>query len=358
MNTILILILCIIILLCINFDKNNNIEHFTTQNEYEVVPSTNLKDTCSSVFTTFENSLSLEISKNEGIISPKIGELESIFTQLKKNYSDEYNNKGLEYSIDDDGLCLAEIEKKEFYEKNTIELNNLKTHIERVKNEITEYKRIASLNLQKYNTRKNTYLDTIRSVLPDPDSNELSNTYELSNTSHNSVKKKFADINTELNNINENIINNNEFELKTKINNIINKNKQLNNLDSSRTDIKGEIIHSNEFLESFNRTSSQSTISNIEKDDLMYERVNNLCLGSGVVSYADGGGSGGYCDKSDYGCTYTCSSYNTGGECISDFNSVSYNSFQNILGDSVKIHSHIHRHDNMNEEALGSAHPH
>ena len=88
MNTILILILCIIILLCINFDKNNNIEHFTT--EYTVIDSTNLEDTCSSVFTSFKKSLSLAISENEGIISPKIGELESIFTQLDKNYSDEY----------------------------------------------------------------------------------------------------------------------------------------------------------------------------------------------------------------------------------------------------------------------------
>ncbi len=346
MNTILILILCIIILLCINFDKNNNIEHFTTentQNEYEVVPSTNLEDTCSSVFTDFENSLRDRISENEGIISPKIGELESTFTQLNKNYSDEY-------SIDDDGLCLAEIQKKEFYEKNTIELNKLKTRIQRVLAEIDDYKKTTSSNLLKYNTKKNTYLTTIRSVLPDDPGNELSN------TSHNSVKSKFADINTQLTNINKNIINNNE--LKTAINNIINPNKELENLGSSRTDIGGEIDQSNRFLESFNRTSSQNIINNIEKDDLMYERVNYLCLGSGVVSYPDGGGSGGYCDKSDYGCTYTCSSYNTEGECISDFNSVSYNSFQNILGDSVKIHSHIHRHDNMNEEALGSAHPH
>lgn len=341
MNTILILILCIIILLCINFDKNNNIEHFTT--EYTLIDSTNLEDTCSSVFTDFENSLRDRISQNEGIISPKIGELESEFTQLNKNYSDEYN-------IDDDGLCLAEIKKKEFYEKNTIELNNLKTRIERVKNEITEYKSTAISNLLKYNTKKNAYLTTIRSVLPDDPGNELSN------TSHNSVKRKFADINTQLTTINNNIINNND--LKTAINNIINENKQLKNLGSSRTDIGGEINQSNKFLDSFNRTSSQSIINNIEKDDLMYERVNNLCLGSGVVSYADGGGSGGYCNKSDYGCTYTCSSYNTEGECISDFNSVSYNSFQNILGDSVKIHSHIHTHNNMNEEALGSAHPH
>lgn len=356
MNTILILILCIIILLCINFDKNNNIEHFTTQNEYEVVPSTNLEDTCSSVFTDFENSLRDRISENERIISPKIGELESIFTQLDKNYSDEYNNDGIEYSINDDGLCLAEIQKKEFYDKNTIELTKLKTHIQRVIAEIDNYKKTAISNLVKYNTKKNTYLTTIKSVLPDRDSNELSNTYELSNTSHNSVKKKFEDINNQLTHIYDNIIYNNK--LKTDINNIINQNKDLDILDYSRTDIEGEINQSNSFLESFNRTSSQSTINNIENDDLMYERVNNLCLGSGVVSYADGGGSGGYCDKSDYGCTYTCSSYNTEGECISDFNSVSYNSFQNILGDSVKIHSHIHRHDNMNEEALGSAHPH
>jgi len=348
MNTILILILCIIILLCINFDKNNNIEHFTTentQNEYEEVPSKNLDDTCSSVFTDFENSLRDRISQNEGIISPKIGELESEFTQLNKNYSDEY-------SIDDDGLCLAEIQKKEFYEKNTIELNKLKNRIKKVIDEIITYKRTAILNLLTYNSTKDNYLDTIKSVLPDDPVNELSN------TSHNSVKNKFISINTQITNIYNDIITNNNNELKTAINSIINENQQLNNLGSNRTDIEGERIRSNEFLYSFDRTSSQNIINNIEKDDLMYERVNNLCLGSGVVSYADGGGSGGYCNKSDYGCTYTCSSYNTEGECISDFNSVSYNSFQNILGDSVKIHSHIHRHDNMNEEALGSAHPH
>ena len=352
MNTILILILCIIILLCINFDKNNNIEHFTTentQNEYEEVPSKNLEDTCSSVFTTFENSLRDRISQNEGIISPKIKELQLEFTKLDEDYSDQYNNDGIEYSIDNDGLCLAEIQKKEFYEKNTIELNKLKTRIKRVIAEIDDYKTTAISNLDTYNSTKDTYLNTIESVLPYPGN-------ELSNTSHNSVKNKFTSINDQLTNINNNIINNND--LKTAINNIINENKQLKNLGSSRTDIEGERIRSNEFLYSFDRTSSQNIINNIEKDDLMYERVNNLCLGSGVVSYADGGGSGGYCNKSDYGCTYTCSSYNTEGECISDFNSVSYNSFQNILGDSVKIHSHIHRHDNMNEEALGSAHPH
>tara|TARA_B100000900_G_C20589108_1_gene720893 strand:+ start:371 stop:1408 length:1038 start_codon:yes stop_codon:yes gene_type:complete len=345
MNTILILILCIIILLCINFDKNNNIEHFTTentQNEYEEVPSKNLDDTCSSVFTDFENYLTLAISQNERIISPKIEELESEFTQLNKNYSDEY-------SIDDDGLCLAEIQKKEFYEKNTTELNKLKIRIQRVIAEIDDYKTTASSNLDTYNSTKDTYLNRIRSVLPEPGN-------ELSNTSHNSVKNKFTSINDKLTNINNTIINNNK--LKTAINSIINENQELNNLGSIRTDIEGERIRSNEFLYSFDRTSSQNIINNIEKDDLMYERVNNLCLGSGVVSYADGGGSGGYCNKSDYGCTYTCSSYNTEGECISDFNSVSYNSFQNILGDSVKIHSHIHTHDNMNEEALGSAHPH
>tara|TARA_B100000575_G_C23137028_1_gene660783 strand:+ start:1292 stop:2341 length:1050 start_codon:yes stop_codon:yes gene_type:complete len=349
MNTILILILCIIILLCINFDKNNNIEHFTTentQNEYEE-PPTNLEDTCSS-FTSFKNSLSLAISQNERIISPKIEELELEFTQLDEDYSDQY-------SIDDDGLCLAEIEKKEFYEKNTIELNKLKTRIQRVLAEIDDYKKTASSNLATYNSTKNIYLNTIKSVLPEDPGNELSN------TSHNSVKNKFTSINDKLTTINNTIIYNNE--LKTAINSIINENQELNNLGSIRTDIEGEIIHSNEFLYSFDRTSSQNIIDNIEKDDLMYERVNNLCLGSGVVSYPDGGGSGGYCNKSDYGCTYTCSSYNTEGECISDPKgsntfSVSYNSFQNILGDSVKIHSHIHRHDNMNEEALGSAHPH
>lgn len=347
MNTILILILCIIILLCINFDKNNNIEHFTTeytQNEYEV-PSTNLEDTCSSSFTDFEILSRRKISENERIISPKIETLKSTFTQLFTQLNEDYSN---EYSIDEDGLCLAEIKKKEFYEKNTLELNNLKTQIQRVIAEINEYKTTASSNLDTYNSTKNTYLNTIRSVLKDNN--------ELYNPSHNIVKNKFTSINTQLTNINNNIITNNE--LKTDINNIINQNEELDNLGSSRTDITSEIDQSNRFLESFNRTSSQSTINNIEKDDLMYERVNNLCLGSGVVSYADGGGSGGYCDKSDYGCTYTCSSYNTEGECISDFNSVSYNSFQNILGDSVKIHSHIHRHDNMNEEALGSAHPH
>ena len=92
----------------------------------------------------------------------------------------------------------------------------------------------------------------------------------------------------------------------------------------------------------------------------MYEKVNNLCLASGVISNDDGGGSGGYCDKSQYGCKYTCSLFDNEGACADKpgSTSINYNTFTNILGETVKIHSHIHTHQDIEGGYSYGSHPH
>jgi len=342
MNNILIIILCIIILLCINFDKNNNIEYFEDeQSSFSDKPADLQTNSCTTAFTSFNTKLNSVKEKIEDYLDVE-------YENLKTNYNYWVDSNSIDYSVTEpETICNNNIKRKIFYEKQKSELENFLAIATKIREDLDVYIGASEL-LNTDNTSPgaspgaifntiNTYSTKIKTIWNDIQTKHVdyANKYKL-------IDKEIADttklIDTALDELGYITTENIDFQtLTTK------KESTKNNIKKSEDNIR------------FYKPENQ-----LNKDDFMYEKVNNLCLASGVISDDDGGGSGGYCDKSQYGCKYTCSLFDNEGACKDKkgSNSINYNTITNILGETVKIHSHIHTHNNMDKEALDSAHPH
>lgn len=115
----------------------------------------------------------------------------------------------------------------------------------------------------------------------------------------------------------------------------------------SLQDKKNDIVTDNDFSDKdspfYDLSSYKRDNTLTDRDDLMYEEVNNLCLGSNVNDT-------GACRQSDWGCKLSCQFLKSSDgnlECSrlgSTANEIDYNVYENIYGETVKIHSHIHTH--------------
>ena len=183
---------------------------------------------------------------------------------------------------------------------------------------------------ENFDSAKNILLDNITTINNDCNA-ILSYIFEnyIDKKNDSSIRSKFEQLNTNINKISsslETTIDEDKNILQDKIDEIV----RVNNLHDNASPFSD--------LSSYKNTLT-------DEDDLMYEKVNNLCLGSNV-------NDSGACKQSEWGCKLSCQflERKDGGgnqECSrlgSTANEINYDVYENIYGETVKIHSHIHTH--------------
>lgn len=310
----------------------SNIDN-STDNIDSIISNINTTNNCSRNLNTIKRNFTAKIDSNKYKIQEKYNTI-SDDTQKIIN-----NNIEIDYNTNKcDGYIKVKeqlVEQNNFIDEQIQILNNIvgttvtgetgeTGELGEIKQSITNYSNAKARLLgiiSTINNRCNVILNYIFEKYGD-------------NENPISIKKKFRDLVEKINAIStnsslslENTINNDRNSLQNKTNDIITVN------DFSAESSK------------FSDLSSYNNTITLNIDDLMYEEVNNLCLGSNV-------NDSGACKQSDWGCKLSCqflerTDSDGNQECSrlgSTANEIDYDVYENIYGETVKIHSHIHTH--------------
>ena len=304
-----------------------------TSNIVSIITNIDNTNNCSSNLSTIQTNFTNKINSNKAKIDEKYITISNDTQEIiNNNIEIDYNTNKC------DGYIKVKeqlVEQNNFIHEQIQILNNIVGTTEtgetgelgEIKQSITNYSNAKARLLgiiSTINNRCNLILTDIFDKYVD-------------NENPISIKKKFTDLET---NINAVSTESTDSSLSLK-----------NNINNDRTSLqnkKNAIVTANDFSAESSKFSDLSSYNNtitLNIDDLMYEEVNNLCLGSNV-------NDSGACKQSDWGCKLSCQFLeNIDGdgnqECIrlgSTANEIDYDIYENIYGETVKIHSHIHTH--------------
>lgn len=296
-----------------------------------IITNINTTNNCSLNLSTIQTNFTNKINSNKAKIEEKYNTISDDTQEIiNNNIEIDYNTNKC------DGYIKVKeqlVEQNNFIHEQIQILNNIVGTTEtgetgelgEIKQSITNYSNAKARLLgiiSTINNRCNVILNYIFEKYGD-------------NENPISIKKKFRDLVEKRNAIStnsslslENTINNDRTSLQNKTNDIITVN-DFSVGSSPFTD-----------LSSYRKTNTLT-----DEDDLMFKEVNNLCLGSNV-------NDSGACKQSNWGCKLSCQflERKDGGgnqECSrlgSTANEIDYDIYENIYGETVKIHSHIHTH--------------
>tara|TARA_B100000900_G_scaffold137316_1_gene116282 strand:- start:1229 stop:2182 length:954 start_codon:yes stop_codon:yes gene_type:complete len=304
-----------------------------TSNIVSIIRNIDNTNNCSLNLNTIKRNFTAKIDSNKYKIEEKYNTISDDTQEIiNNNIEIDYNTNKC------DGYIKVKeqlVEQNNFIDEQIQILNNIVGTTEtgetgelgEIKQSITNYSNAKAKLLNNITIINNT----CNLILTD-----IFNKY-VDNENPISIKKKFTDLETDINAVSTEST---DSSLSLK-NNIDNDKDRLQNK-------KNAIVTVNDFsAESspFSDLSSYNNTITLNIDDLMYEEVNNLCLGSNV-------NDSGACKQSNWGCKLSCQFLERkdgdgNQECSrlgSTANEIDYDVYENIYGETVKIHSHIHTH--------------
>ena len=307
----------------------SNIDN-STDNIDSIISNIHTTNNCSSNLNTIKKNFTAKIVSNKDKIEEKYTAIENLISSTIREYRIDNNSNKC------DGYIKVKeklVEQNKFIDEQIEILNKIVgttvtgTKITGTKGEIEQSK-------DNFNSVKERLLDNITTInnLCNPILSYIFDNYG-DDENPSSIKKKFKDLKTDIDAVST------DSSLQETINN------DRNSLQNKKNDI----ITVNDFSAGSSPFSVLSSYRNTntltDRADLMYEEVNNLCLGNNV-------NDSGACKQSDWGCKLSCQFLeNIDGdgnqECSrlgSTANEIDYDIYQNIYGETVKIHSHIHTH--------------
>ena len=283
------------------------------------VANINTTNNCSLNLNTIHTNFTEKIDLNKEKILGKYNAIDNLIISTITDYNiDDTMNKC-------DGYIKVRKQledQNDFIDKQIQILNNIVGTTEKdKKGEIEQSK-------ENFDSAKKILLDNITTIKNDCNA-ILSYIFKnyIDDKNDSSIRSKFEQLNTNINTISS--------SLETTID------EDKKRLQKKKEDIV-TVNNLNDNASPFNDLSSyKNTLT--DEDDLMYEKVNNLCLGSNV-------NDSGACKQSEWGCKLSCQflkNINGSLECSrlgSTANEINYDVYENIYGETVKIHSHIHTH--------------
>ena len=332
MNNIVIIISFIIILMCLVYYKDfYNIEHFSSGTDSSVTDSitsiTGIVDNitssnCSSNVTKLRTDFTDKINSNKTKLVNKynvlVGEINNI---INVTHSYDKNENG----------CEGYIEVKQQLENQNEIIESKKKILNKIIYQITTH----ITNLDSFKTRINKSLNTINEGIVEL-LNKLDNKIPIITNEDSSeiTNALFTPLFSIIGYANTTVGNN--------LSNDIDTMKAL--LEQNKT----TIINHNDY-----NTSPTSQFKELalyahtleDTDDIMYSEIDNLCQGSNA-------NDNDVCKQSEWACKNTCQFLDGTEGCTRGSNVINYDIYENIYGETSKIHSHIHTHPGSHPHSI------
>jgi len=308
-----------------NIDSTNNID--------SIISNIDNTNNCSSNLDTIQTNFTAKIDSNKTEIDDKYTAIEDLISSTIREYRIDNNSNKC------DGYIKVKeklVEQNNFIDEQIEILNKIVGTTNIVGTTVTDEPGEIEQSIHNFNTAKAILLGNISTI--NNHCNVILN-YIFDNYSDDkipnssSIRSKFKDLVEEIKAVStnsslENTIDYDKNRLQDKIDAIV----TVNNFSAGSSPFSD--------LSSYKNTNTLT-----DKDDLMYEKVNNLCLGSNV-------NDSGACKQSNWGCKLSCQFLERkdgdgNQECSrlgSTANEIDYDVYENIYGETVKIHSHIHTH--------------
>jgi hypothetical protein len=299
-----------------------------TSNIVSIITNIDKTNNCSLNLNTIKTNFIAKINSNKDKIEEKYNTISNDTQEIiNNNIEIDYNTNKC------DGYIKVKeqlVEQNNFIDEQIQILNNIVRTTEtgetgelgEIEQSITNYNNAKARllgNISTINNRCNVILSDIFDKYGD-------------NENPISIKKKFKDLVEKIEAVST------DSSLEETIDYDINRLQNKKNYIITVNDFSAE-------SSKFSDLSSYNNTITLNIDDLMYEEVNNLCLGSNV-------NDSGACKQSDWGCKLSCqflerTDSDGNQECSrlgSTANEIDYDVYENIYGETVKIHSHIHTH--------------
>lgn len=303
-----------------------------TSNIVSIITNIDNTNNCSLNLNTIKRNFTAKIDSNKYKIEKKYKTISDDTQEIiNNNIEIDYNTNKC------DGYIKVKeqlVEQNNFIDEQIQILNNIVGTT--VTGETGELGKIKQ-SITNYSNAKAKLLNNI-TIINNTCNLILSDIFDkyVDNENPISIKKKFTDLETDIN-----AVSTESTDSSLSLKNTIDGDK--NRLQHKRNAIVTHNDYTNGSSPFNDLSSYKNTLT--DKDDLMYEEVNNLCSGSNV-------NDSGACIQSKWGCKLSCQFLERKDgdgtqECSrlgSTANEIDYDIYENIYGETVKIHSHIHTH--------------
>ena len=328
MNNIVIIISFIIILMCLVYYKDfYNIEHFSSGTDSSVKDNINTitnivanirSSNCSSDVTKLRTDFTDKINGNITELDIKYDKLA---VEIDRIFSETYLS-----DITKNG-CEGFIKVKQQLENHNEIIESKKEILSKIISKIEKHKK----NLNYFKTRINKSLGTITD-----DISELLDTLDnkIPIITNENSSEIISTLYTNLIDPPDTSVGNN---LSTDINNMRRLLEKQNGIHRYHNDYNNEDSTFNE-LASYTHTLEDT-------DDIMYSEIDNLCQGSNA-------NDNDVCKQSEWACKNTCQFLDGTEGCTRGSNVINYDIYENIYGETSKIHSHIHTHPGSHPHSI------